>query len=456
MSLSGTGLVATPNISFVAGITGTLYVYTSTSINTVTVSGTIPNLYYWLVGGGGGGGSSDTGNCGGGGSGSLVGNVLTDISGTFDVKAGAAGTATSANGTTGGTSLISLNSTDYFAYGGGGGGGGSGGNAGFNNGADGGNYNPPYGVGGASPSGGGGKPGEDSVTGYGVGAGGGADGDGQSTDAGNGAYGGGGGGYDASGNIDGGDGAGGAANGTSGLTMPFSGSGFTPIVVCSGGRGGTTVSQPTAAATPGYGNGGSDGSGTNGTDGVVIFFIPGASTSNPICFLRGSKILALNQGLREEYIPIENIRKGDLVKVFGGAYIKVHTIGKTMFKNPDNADRGPNRLFRLTPANYPELTEDLIITGCHSRLVDKLEPQQKARHLQLMKTLYKTGDKFRLMAFIDEKAEPYIAPGDHEIWHLALENENPVCNYGIYANGLLVETASIKTMTERFGLVTIE
>jgi hypothetical protein len=134
----------------------------------------------------------------------------------------------------------------------------------------------------------------------------------------------------------------------------------------------------------------------------------------------------------------------------------VHSIGCTTFKNPDNADRGPNRLFKLTPANYPELTEDLIITGCHSRLVDKLEPQQKARHLKLMKSLYMTTDKFRLMAFIDEKAEPYIAPGDHEIWHLALENENPVCNYGIYANGLLVETASIKTMTERFGLVTIE
>ena len=164
---------------------------------------------------------------------------------------------------------------------------------------------------------------------------------------------------------------------------------------------------------------------------------------------------ALNDG-KEEYVPIEKIPVGMPVKTLKGEYIKVHSIGCTTFKNPDNADRGPNRLFKLTPANYPELTEDLIMTGCHSRLVVKLTPEQKARHLKLMKSLYMTTDMFRLMAFIDENTEPYIDPGDHEVWHLALENDNPVCNYGIYANGLLVETASIKTMTERSGLVLIE
>jgi hypothetical protein len=148
---------------------------------------------------------------------------------------------------------------------------------------------------------------------------------------------------------------------------------------------------------------------------------------------------------------------GTLVKTLDGSFIKVHSIGSTIFNNPDNADRGPNRLFKLTVQNYPELTEDLIITGCHSRLVDKLLPHQKNRHLKLMKTLYMTTGKFRLMAFIDEKAEPYLSPGNHEIWHFALENKEVLCNYGVYANGgLLVETASIKTMTERGGLVLIE
>jgi hypothetical protein len=181
------------------------------------------------------------------------------------------------------------------------------------------------------------------------------------------------------------------------------------------------------------------------------------STNNIICFLRGSRILCLNDGFKEEYIPIEQMKIGTLVKTLDGSFIKVHSIGSTTFNNPDNADRGPNRLFKLTVQNYPELTEDLIITGCHSRLVDKLLPHQKNRHLKLMKTLYMTTGKFRLMAFIDEKAEPYLSPGNHEIWHFALENKEVLCNYGVYANGgLLVETASIKTMTERGGLVLIE
>ena len=180
------------------------------------------------------------------------------------------------------------------------------------------------------------------------------------------------------------------------------------------------------------------------------------ATTVVICFLRGSKILCLN-GEKEEYMPIEEMQVGTPVKTLSGAYVKVHTIGKTIFNNPNNADRGPNRLFKLSPKNYPQLTEDLIITGCHSILVDKLEPKQKARHLQLMKSLYMTTGKFRLMAFIDEKAEPYQSPGNHEIWHFALENKEVVCNYGVYANGgLLVETASIKTMRERGGLVLIE
>ena len=172
------------------------------------------------------------------------------------------------------------------------------------------------------------------------------------------------------------------------------------------------------------------------------------------CFARGSKILCLNDNI-EQYIPIENIRKGDLVKVLDGSFIKVHTIGNAIFKNPDNADIGPNRLFKLTRAKYPELTEDLILTGCHSTLVDRITASEEATCMRLMNTLYLTSGKVRLMAFIDEKSEPYIAPGDHEIWHLALENENLVCNYGIYANGLLVESASIEVMTQRNGLAPI-
>jgi hypothetical protein len=39
--------------------------------------------------------------------------------------------------------------------------------------------------------------------------------------------------------------------------------------------------------------------------------------------------------------------------------------------------------------------------------------------------------------------------GDHKIYHFALENEDNYMNYGVYANGLLVETTSKRFMDER-------
>jgi hypothetical protein len=40
----------------------------------------------------------------------------------------------------------------------------------------------------------------------------------------------------------------------------------------------------------------------------------------------------------------------------------------------------------------------------------------------------------------------------YTIWHLSLENDNYYYNYGIYANGLLVETASKRMIREFSGM----
>ena len=56
------------------------------------------------------------------------------------------------------------------------------------------------------------------------------------------------------------------------------------------------------------------------------------------------------------------------------------------------------------------------------------------------------------MACLDSRAEPYTEEGIHTIWNLALENESYYGNYGIYANGLLVETCSIRMIKEMSGI----
>jgi hypothetical protein len=68
--------------------------------------------------------------------------------------------------------------------------------------------------------------------------------------------------------------------------------------------------------------------------------------------------------------------------------------------------------------------------------------------MKLLNDIFITDDKYRLLAHIDERAIPYEVEGKHNIYHIALENENIYYNYGIYANGLLVESCSIRYLTE--------
>ena len=177
-----------------------------------------------------------------------------------------------------------------------------------------------------------------------------------------------------------------------------------------------------------------------------------ANTNNPICFLKGTKILSLTNDFKEQYIEIEKIRPGMIVKTLNNCYVKVKLIGKMMFENPHHNKRCLKRLYRLPKRNYPELKEDLIITGNHSILVDNLSKEEEKMTLDICKRIYVTTDKYRLMAHVDQRAEPYVNPGLHEVWHLALENNSYICNYGVYANGLPAETCSLRMILEYSGM----
>jgi hypothetical protein len=50
-------------------------------------------------------------------------------------------------------------------------------------------------------------------------------------------------------------------------------------------------------------------------------------------------------------------------------------------------------------------------------------------------------------------AEPHRQKGLMNIWHIALDNKDKYQNYGIYANGLLVESCSIDILKNKSGLM---
>jgi len=169
------------------------------------------------------------------------------------------------------------------------------------------------------------------------------------------------------------------------------------------------------------------------------------------CFLEGSTILCLVNGV-ETYIPIEKIRPGTLVKTRLNGYKAVDMIGHSKIYNPANDVRSANRLYLCSKDTYPELSEDLVITGYHSILVDTITDTQKEKIIEHVNRIFVTDKKYRLLACVDERAQPYGKEGVFPIWHLALENDDYYMNYGIWANGLLVETTSKRYLKELSGM----
>jgi hypothetical protein len=164
---------------------------------------------------------------------------------------------------------------------------------------------------------------------------------------------------------------------------------------------------------------------------------------NAPCLLEGTTVLCQIDGVDQE-IPIEQIRTGTVVKTAEDGYQRVALIGRSVISNSGSTERSQNRLYVCRTDRYPELKTDLYLTGCHSLLVDRLTSDQAEQTKTLLGRIYITGRKSRLMACIDDRAEPWASEGRYTVWHLALENQYPRANYGIFVNGgLLVESCSL-------------
>lgn len=188
-----------------------------------------------------------------------------------------------------------------------------------------------------------------------------------------------------------------------------------------------------------------DATTTSGSPPMIIF----SSYTPPrvVCFKEDSKVLCLINDV-EKYVPIQDIRKGVLVKTSLNGYKAVELIGTSLLLNNENTPM-KDRLFICSKHVYPELFEDLVITGSHSILVDSLTDKEREGIVNVVGRIFVTDNKYRLMACVDERAKLFDQTGEFNIYHLALENNNELMNYGIYANGLLVETCSINFLKNK-------
>jgi len=191
---------------------------------------------------------------------------------------------------------------------------------------------------------------------------------------------------------------------------------------------------------------------TNGDNSVHIslglnFFFStypvGLYTSSLPCFLENTKILT-NNG----YKPIQDLKKGDMVQTFKDGYKPITMIGSKKIYHDANPDRNKDQLYRCSTEKYPELFEDLIITGSHAILVDEFKNEEHKNVYKITQKIYYTDGKLNLLACCDDRATVYEESGHYTIYHLSLKHNRSIGNYGIYANGLLVESCSEKYMKE--------
>ena len=175
--------------------------------------------------------------------------------------------------------------------------------------------------------------------------------------------------------------------------------------------------------------------------------------SGSVCFLEGTTVLCLLEG-KEQYVPVEKLTKGSLVKTLRDGYKRLELIAKEEMSNPGTDERIEQRLYKCSTSRYPELTSDLYITGCHSILVDTITSDERAQLIKHLDRIFVTDKKYRLIACVDERAEPWNSEGTYTVWHFALEHENIKMNYGVFVNGgLLVESCSKHVLTNKSNMV---
>jgi hypothetical protein len=168
------------------------------------------------------------------------------------------------------------------------------------------------------------------------------------------------------------------------------------------------------------------------------------------CFNEGTKILCLKNEM-EEYVPIENLRQGDAVKTYKHGYRKIDMIGKKYLMNhPDNEFR--NSMYKMVKTLENGLTDDLIVTGGHSILVDAISDAEQKRFNALgfpNFSKHKIEDKHLLLAAACDDFVKLTDINTYTYYHFILENDDDTQRYGVWANGVLTETMNKKKFMEK-------
>ena len=162
------------------------------------------------------------------------------------------------------------------------------------------------------------------------------------------------------------------------------------------------------------------------------------------CFSEGTKILCLNnyqKELKEEYVSVQDLKVGDFVKSYKHGYRKISKILTGSFINNPIEQGASNCMYRMKKTEDNGLIDDLTLTRNHGVLVDKINKEININNLEVI------DDLVSIITADSDKFEKVLDANLHKYYHFSLETDGDEDRrFGVWANGLLVETPSNNMM----------
>jgi hypothetical protein len=168
--------------------------------------------------------------------------------------------------------------------------------------------------------------------------------------------------------------------------------------------------------------------------------------NNVPCFNQGTKILCLVNE-KEENVEVENLKKGDMVKTYLHGYKKIKQIGVNRFVNEPSTYR--KCMYVMKKEKNAELLEDLIVTGDHSILVDRVSGQERMEMRRRWAREERIGPKKLVMSSVSKEFEKREDTNEYTYYHFCVEDEEKQnMKFGVWSNGVLSEIPSAQQFKE--------
>lgn len=169
---------------------------------------------------------------------------------------------------------------------------------------------------------------------------------------------------------------------------------------------------------------------------------------NPIICMGENTLITIFEKNCEIERPVKLLNEGDLVKTEANEYVPIKHIYKSHVYNVKNekGQRKKDKLYLFEQKDFPELKQDLIVTGGHPILVNKLSNNEidRLRKFRLHDRDQRVEENIVLIAFLSDKARDFTTEGLYPIYNLVLEKVNGKDRHPIRINGLLSSSMSVQ------------